>query len=403
MKLAELYSLSTGLKLGDQELVERFYPLPFERYVTLQGGSGMLAKNYPFYTDVVKLLRPALEAAEIKIVQLGGKDDHQVLGVHSLTGKTDIHQSSYILRNSLCHFGNDSWLSHRGGALNVPLVILFGPTTPQNHGPLRSNPKSVFIESHRFGRRAAFASQENPPTIALIPPEQVANAVLTILGLPTVTDQTICIGDAYNVSAVEMVPTAVINPQIQVPNSLIIRMDLAKDWPLAERALAENLQLRKCAVITDREINPQILAQFKPNLTGLRVIVDRVSAGWIKAIKRTGVPIAFVSHEKDERELRDLRMALYDACLFDHFVAPTKADLQKGVNTYLNKELDIAPIIPRLRFKTNKFLLADNQVYLSEAHWKAGKNTPSSDQNAGDVIDDPAFWIDIAHYHLYTT
>mgnify|MGYP006173706677 CR=1 FL=1 len=75
MKLLELYSLATGLRIGQQYLVETFYPLPFDRYVTIQGGSGMQSKNYPYYGEVLGLLLPALKVAGIHVVQLGGKDD----------------------------------------------------------------------------------------------------------------------------------------------------------------------------------------------------------------------------------------------------------------------------------------------------------------------------------------
>jgi hypothetical protein len=61
-----------------------------------------------------------------------------------------------------------------------------------NHSPYRFNPeKTSFIESHRWGKFPTFASQEGPSTIAVIPPEKVANEVLRILGIEhTFTHQT---------------------------------------------------------------------------------------------------------------------------------------------------------------------------------------------------------------------
>lgn len=415
MKLLKLYSLATGLSVGKQHLVETFYPLPFVRYVTIQGGSGMAGKNYPHYNEVISLLADPLKATGITLVQIGGKDDPALPGCHHLQGLTNLHQSNYVLARSLCHIGNDSWLSHRGGYLGVPLVVSFGPTSVTNHSPYQFNPMSVFIESHRFGRRPTFAAQEPQSTMAVIPPEQIANGVLRLLFPPSgstggqqqVTRQSLYFGEAYHQHVVELVPDSVVAPQIQINTPLVVRMDLvaANDpaaWTNAESMLAGNLQLRKCLVVTDRELNLNILAQLKPNVVALRVEVDRVSAEWIKAAKRLGISTAFFSSEADPVKLASLRLALYDVCLFDHFIAPTKTDFLRGAKAFLNRDLDMESISDRLLFKTNKPLLAGGKIYLTAAHWKAGQPTPSSDLNTAKVIDDPLLWQEIAHLYLFT-
>lgn len=405
MKLLELYSLATGLRIGQQYLVETFYPLPFDRYITVQGGSGMAAKNYPHYSEVLALLATHLTAAGISVVQLGGKDDPALPGCYHLQGQTNLHQSNYLLGRALCHIGNDSWLSHRGGKMAIPLVITFGPTSVANHSPYRCDcAKSVFIESHRFGRRPSFASQESPSTIALIPPEQIANAALSLLGLmPPVTRQSLFIGDAYHQRIIELVPNVVIAPQVQIPGALVVRMDHSDGIPDAVDKLLGNLQVRPCSIVTDREINLNLLAQAKPRIAGLRIEVGKVSIDWIKAVKRLGLPAGFFSSERDPDKLARLRLDLYDACLFDHFVPPTREDFLKGANVYMNRELDSGLRLDTLGFRTNRLTLSDGKVYLSLAHWKAGQHVPTSEQNWGTVIDDPLFWGEsLAHLYVHS-
>lgn len=414
MKLLELYSLATGLRIGKQSLNETFYPLGFDRYITVQAGSGMAAKNYPFYNEVLDLLAPSLKAVGIEVVQLGGKDDPPLQGCHHLQGQTTLHQSNYLLRHSLCHIGNDSWLSHRGGEVGVPLVISFGPTTPQNHGPYRfTEGKSVFIESHRFGRRATFASQEAPMTIAVIPPEQIANAALSLLGgqltgthpdqlytgLAQVSRRSLYIGEAYSHTIFELVPNVVVNPALAPGAPFIIRMDYLHD----EEKLAANLQLRKCVVVADREINLSILTQFKANLVQLRLDVTNLSAGWIKSVKRLGVPIQFFTNEADPAKVAALRLGLHGVCYLDQILPPTKDVFVKGAEVYLNKELDKDLKWDSVRFKTNKFLLSDDKVYLSKAHWQAGRPTPATSQNTDLIIDSPAFWEETPYHYYHLT
>jgi hypothetical protein len=69
-KLIEAYSRNTGLEIGKPFLMEKFYPLDAEKYITIQTGSGMAAKNYDFWQEVVVQIKPILEANKIKINSL---------------------------------------------------------------------------------------------------------------------------------------------------------------------------------------------------------------------------------------------------------------------------------------------------------------------------------------------
>lgn len=399
MKLLELYSLATGLKIGRQSLAESFYPLPVEKYLTLQASSGMAAKNYSHYGEVVNLLLPKLKELGISIVQLGGAEDQPVQGCIHLQGKTTLHQSNHILRNSKLHIGNDSWMSHRAGALKIPLVVCYGPTTVANHAPFEyDTARTILIESHRFGRKASYQAQEAPRTIDLIKPEEVANAALKLLGLPQTTQESIFIGAAYQQPIIELVPDSVVAPNVQIPGNLIVRMDYAHN----EKILAQNLSLRPCNVIASREIDLAILGQLRQNIAAMRLEIDKVSPGWIKEFKKLGIKTMYSCSERDPAKVATMRLEYFDACFFDQFQPPTVEDFKKDAEKYLNKQLDSALKLDTLSFKSNKFLLSDNKVFLSKAHWKSGKNTPTTSHNTGQVIDDEeGFWSESAHFYLF--
>lgn len=397
MKLLERYASQTGLRIGKQYLPESFYPLPFERYITIHASSGMQAKNYPHYNEVIGLLAPALKELGIAIVQLGGKDEPALRGAHHLQGVTSIQQSNYVLSRAILHVGNDSWLAHRAGELSVPLVAVYGSTTVANHSPYRVHPKSQLLESHRWGKQATFASQEMPQTIGLIAPEIVANAVLAILGAAAVTHCSLSFGDHYYDALVETVPDVVVGPQVQIGGPLVVRMD----YLFNEDVLLKNLQLRKCAVISNREIDVAKLAALKPHLSSMRVVIDQVSPAWIKAVKRLGVPLGFVSDKTDEAKVRQMRLDYSEACMFDPYVRSTKDDFLKAAASYLNLE-KVEPDMATLRFKTHKVLLAGEKAYLSKAHWLAGQPSDVQTANSAPIIDSPDFWADTAHHYYYT-
>jgi hypothetical protein len=422
MTLAETYSAAAGVPLAEPDMPDAFYPLdhPVDRAIlihafagaTVQQGGGLVAtfpaKIYDHFAEVIALLRPLTDAAGYRLYQIGAPNEPVLAGVESLVGKTTLHQCAYLVKNAALLIGNDSIWAHYRGAAGGAQCHIYGSTS-KPHQPFWRNPaKCVLIESHRGGKRPTYASVENPKTINWIPPEAIARAAVKLLGLPaTITRQSLYFGEAYHTQAIELVPNIVVNPQVQIPGALVIRMDYVDTTDsaavtLAENALLGNVQLRKCLIVTDRELNLNHLAQLKPNIAAIRVEVDKVGADWIKALKRLGMQTAFFSSERDPDALARRRLDLYDACLFDHYVPATKEDFLKGAKAYLNREPEAELVTPeRLRFSTQKFILSADKVYLSEAHWRAGRHTPGTAQNTDAIIDSPHFWADISHFALF--
>ncbi len=418
--LAETYALACGVPLDRPEIADTFFPLthPLEKTILLHAFAGATmtmnnrlvavapAKIYEHFHEVVALLKPVVEPQGYKIFQIGGPNEPPVAGIESLAGKTNLHQCAYLVKRCALLIGNDSMWAHVRGAEGGAQVHIYGSTS-KPHFPRWHGPHAAFIESHRGGAKPSYQFAENPKTINLIPPEQIVNAALSFLPfLPislsrpplSVSRQSLYIGETYHQPAIELVPDGIVAPTVQMPGPLVVRMDYLFD----EDKLLSNAQHRKCLVVTNREINPNLLVQLRSNLLSVRVEVDNVSPVWITQVRKLGVPLAFFCNEKDPEKLRQKRLAYYDACLFDHYVPPTRDDFLKSAGTYLNRAIDASAINEHLRFASNKFLLSDNKVYLSKAHWKAGRNVAGTHQNTGAVIDAPEFWEEQAHFYFFT-
>lgn len=413
--LAETYASEASVPLGKPEMVDVFYPLdhPLEKTILIHAFAGATinqngvlhaafpAKLFDYFNDVVAVLKPLAEAAGFKLVQIGGPGEPAIRGIECLVGKTTMHQCAYLVKGCALLIGNDSIWAHVRGAESKPQVHIYGSTSKPHFPHWRDPAKAVLIESHRRGQKPSYSAQEHPKTINWIRPEQIVNAAAGLLGFEPTTRQSLFFGDAYNQPVVEVVPDMVIQPNVQISTAPILRMDYAPDSEAATNAMVANLQLRKCLLVTNRELNLTLLQQLKPNIVGIRVEVDKLSGQWIKAVKRLGIQIGFFSTECDADKLRDLRLALYEVCQFDQFVPPTRDDLVKAAAIYLNKEVDSSIITDKLRFSTNKLLLSDGKLYLSKAHWLAKQATPSPDQNVGDVIDSPEFWEELHHHAIF--
>jgi hypothetical protein len=413
--LAETYAREIGVKLDKPSVYETFYPLdhPIEKSILIHSFGGKIvdtpqgkqiafpSKIYDYYNEVVAIIKPILEPLGYRFYQIGAPGEPLLPGVTHLVGRTSIPQCVYIVRRCALLIGNDSQWAHMRGAFGGSMVVSYGGTSTPHHPFWRDREKTILIESHRFGKKPSYQSMENPKTINLIPPEQIANAALSLLDQPQIGRNSLSVGVAYNQPIIELIPDVVMDPRIQTPVPPIIRMDLH----FSEENLGKNLQLRKCQIITNKEIDITLLARFKPNIAAIRMEIDKLSPDWIKKVKRLGVQCGVMAVEKDDTKVQQMRLDYYDALQptgFDRFVAPTLDDWKKDVEKYTQKPLDPAIKLETLSFKTNKFILSNGKVYLSKAHWQAGIAAASTDANTGTVIDSPAFWEEaVAHFYIF--
>ncbi len=406
-KLASTYARSTGLFLDKPNIKENFYPHPHERYITLQTGAKQQAKQYSYWQEIIAMLKPILDANKIAILLLGDKDDPVVNGVYDLRGKTSWLQSNYLIKRSLCHMGNDSFLVHCAGWNYRPIVALYGSTDEGPHGPFWSDvSNTILLTSHRMGGRPTFVMQEVPKTINFIRPETVANAVLRLLGI---TDQfahtTLSIGPFYSHTILELVPNTCPIASFCPELPITVRMDLAHN----EEILVQLLQTgRKVHLITKREINPQLLAQAKPLILSYsHEIVPGgeppvAYADAIKALFPTNH--AFYTRVTDDKVVADIRFTYFDHVTVSVQRDPSKDDLIDGILTYLNRantpenRLDISAQLAHSRFKTNHYILSDGRVFLSHAHAALNQPIDSLANNTESIIDDPALYKDANHF-----
>ncbi len=408
-KLASTYARSTGLLLASPDIKELFYPHPWERYITLQSGAKQQAKQYSWWQEVIAMIKPILDANKIAILHLGGKEDPQVNGVQDLRGKTTWLQSNYLIKRSLCHVGNDSFLVHCAGWNYRPICALYGSTDKGPHGPYWFDPsKTTLLSSHRMGGLPTFVMQEMPKTIDFIPPEQVANSVLRLLGIQDQFPHTTTyIGALYQHVVLELIPNVCPAPQFCPELAILVRMDML----FSEEVLVALLQTgRKVNIVTKRALNPQILAQFRAQILSYahEIVpgVDEPPIPYTDAV-RSMFPTnhVFFTRERDEKKVADLRFTYFDHVVINTQYDVTKEEYLTSALVYLNRpntpenRLDLSNQIAqnKVRFKTNKYILSSTSIFLSHAHVAANQPIGAMTDNVGQVIDDQLFWKDQQH------
>lgn len=330
----------------------------------------MPAKNYSLWAEVVDILFPILDEAGIKILILGDKDSPPLNKTISLAGQTTIHQSAYILNRALLHMGNDSILGHVSCANDINTVLLYGPTTVANHSPYHHNPdKSIFIESHRNGNKATFAREENPKTIDMIKPEEVAAAVCKLLNLPfNYPYKTFSIGSAVFGRILESGCTDVINTQsLNLPN-IIMRLDI--NYNLA--ILTQQLSVSKCSIVTDREIPQDILVAYRPNIVEVCYrITDKDSINFCKVLKNSKITYRLFTTLNDE-QLNAIKLDYLDYPVIN----------RQSWNKDILKDKDIKNIF----IKSAKITLVNGKIYQSHFHYLYDLPIPSFDTFPQPII-----------------
>ena len=212
MHLIEQYALSCGAKIGKPYIYEKFFPLPFDKYITFSPFSKP-SKNYSYWKDTLSMLIPVLRQLNIHIVQLGIKKEQAFEGCYNLCGKTNINQAAYLIKRSQLHLGTDTFSTHLASASKKKIVSLYSNSPIQNCGPFWSEKEDVvLLESDREGKKHSFSTKENPRTINTIAPEKIAHSVFKLLGVKAnVKNRTVKIGPKWNNEFLEVIPSSVTN------------------------------------------------------------------------------------------------------------------------------------------------------------------------------------------------
>jgi hypothetical protein len=396
MHLVETYALATGSKIGKPFIHKKFFPLPFDKYITVQNSSGMTGKCYDYFQQVLDLIYADLDAAGYKVVQIGEKDDRPIRGAHQTQGQTDINQTAHILDNSKLHLGNDSFAVHMCSAFDVPVVAMYSVASPDVAGPYWKSGKQICITPENW--RASYNPNEAPKRVNEIKVEQVIAAVGKLLDLKLNTLETISVGEQFLQTLIECEPDQVLSPESFATSMLNVRFDyvnLVKE--IHYKGLAQNLANRKCAIVTDKPLAVEYFAQYKKNLPMVIYDITKgVNIDFLNKLNNFGIPTrcVFKNYESTDETLRERKEQLIE--------------LPQIIETVELNKLDPKLLETKgLRYFSAKFFVANNKVYHGKSGYLANDpvegNVFSAEGKTMEGVDLDVFLKeDAAHAFLFT-
>lgn len=350
MRLIENYALNCGLKIDKPYIHPHYFPVSHDDYITLDLSHGTESSRYKHWQKVIDLISPFLNNLKIQIIQVGNPKDVSIPEAKRANNGASINQTAYLIKNSRLFIGNNNFSFECASASNVPTVCV------QDHGKYGKFSWSSFDK---------FIYPKNNEAIDTVPPEDVANQILDKLNInKKLNFKTVHIGFKYvdGQEFVESVPDQAVDLKSLSINSIIYRMDLLHN----EEKLLEQLEQGPISLVTDKEINLNLLARHKKNVIEAVYIVkdDNDNFNFCEKLKKLGIKLILVTSLMEEA--LNAKKLLYME-LGNIIPQIEEKDIKKIKKLKSEKDLF---------YRTSKFTLSKGNVFFSEKDWKLGSFSP---------------------------
>jgi hypothetical protein len=367
MHILEQYALNCGLKIDKPYIYEKYFPLPFEKYITFNPFGKFNSRKYSYWQEVINLIIPILNKENICIVQIGGQNETGYNNCTHLMGQTNFNQTAYIINNSLLHFGVDSFPVHLASYFDKKIVALYSNMYLSQSKPYWSSPENIeLIQADLKNKKPSYAAEEYPKIINNIKPEEIVSKILKLLHINhNFEHETIFIGSRYEHYILESTPPIILAPEVFPEVPLNIRFDYIDEIKENDYvSTLNNLNIRKCAIITDKPLEIEKLFQLKDKIINLfyDITFKDIDLNFVNKVKSLGMKVDFIfnkSKNKNELVLNNKKLELID--------------YQEIINIVENTDKPTEEIRESKFYKSKKILFANNNTYLSKAAYLENK------------------------------
>jgi hypothetical protein len=414
MHLLEKYSLNCGVspkKLGNPYIYTSYFPIDVEKYIVIHASSGMPAKNYSYYQDVVDFIFEKINKLGYEIIQIGGADDPVLSKCINYQGKTNMHQSAFILKGASLLIANDSFSTHMASSFGIPSVSLYSVIQPEVAGPYWNNGKQFTIMAPLNGKKPKYSAQDPEMVINKIKPEEIIKKIQ--LALPEIDFskeskvESLFFGKNYSKLVLEFVPDQLINIDKGKEIPLNIRFDYLKSDNITDENLHSaliNIASRKCSIVTSLpfDFKKIRIEEVKQNVSSFIFHIEKKYVSKIdesikfinEAIKIGLNPhVALIKDEFSDDEINELKYKFLDIRpinLLDQTSWSNSIDVETK-----NKITDLTI------FKSSRIIYSNGKNYLSKAAYLQDVSSDSFEQNLSLIKDKGSLGKELENCYIY--
>ena len=382
MHLIENYALTDGVKISQPQISTLFYPIEFENYITIHASSGMVSKNFDYYNDVIRLIKPYLNEHNIGVVQIGQEKEPEISNCTNLLGQTNIRQCAHVIRNSKLHLGNDSFACHMAGHFNVPLVALYGRAPSSTCYPYWGKKSQQILLEPTTKDKPSYCAKERVKRINSISTFKIAASVLDLLSIKHDLHNynQLYIGENYNSHTIDIVPNFKPNrnPELNAVKLINIRTDYDED--ISEFNYWASSKLYNLYI--NKEIDIKLIQSTSNKLQEIFVYIDNnFTTEYIQELFKLNKKIIFLA--KNNENLPELRIKFFDLDIIP-------LDNKKNY-------LDICDDICDNYFQSSLKLYSNSKVYSCKAYLDINQTL----QRKEKALDCDSFYEELIFFKLY--
>ncbi len=200
------------------------------------------------------------------------------------------------------------------------------------------------------------------------------------------TRKTLYIGKQYQFHNLDLVPDCVLSPESFKEIIPTIRMDINFD----ENYLGANLSQRLFFVLTDKPISIDLLKHLKHNIrTLIYEIKDGYSVEFVENLRKAGINYILFTLMKGS-ELANAKLDFFDYGIISEAEKKGKQTLEE--NPQITKDS---------MYRTNKFILSKNKIYMNRVRLEEDKAVEDFTQNYDTVTLSEEFFNYADHFYIF--
>ena len=384
MNLTEKMALDCGVKISQPYLDRYFLPIRNDNYIIIDTRCKNATGEYDYFNDVLDLIKPYLKQANIDIFQIA-TDKNIKLACDKCFITINKKQENYLISKARLLISNENYSLHIASVFNIKSIGLYSLFNPNNTRPVWNKNSQIVLESHRDGNLPSYGRlNESPKTINFISPYVIAKNILDSLGIANDLDrfELIHLGKSFNQKIVEIVPDFISDANFMKDRSINLRLDYVTN--LNSSVFNYWVSNRKVNIITDKDININMVAPYRNNILLMTVMLsENISEKFLKHCKTIGLKLKIFCDDKDKLEEYRFKFLNWDI----HQDFENEGALNKLINLSENS-----------KFISSKILISKGKQFSCKANYFANKHLDNREES---VILSKEFEQEIEFFKIY--
>ncbi len=384
MNLTEKMALDCGVKISKPYLDKYFLPIKNDNYIIIDTRSKNAAGEYDYFSDVLDLIKNYLKEAKIEVFQFA-TDKSPKLVCDKCYISINKKQENYLISKAKLLISNENYSLYTASVFNVKSIGLYSIYNSKNTRPVWNQESQIILESNREGNLPSYGTlKESPKTINFISPYVIAKNILDSLNIENDLHrfELVNLGKSFNQKIVEIVPDFISGEDFMKGRSINLRLDYLKNLNVS--VFNYWLANRKVNIITDKDININLVAPHKNNIILMTIMMsENISEKFLKNCKAAGLKLKIFCDNKEK--LNEYRFKFLDWEINKDFEE----------NSILN---NLSTISKNSKFISSKILISKGKQFSCKANYFANKHLDNAEEN---VILSQEFEQEIEFFKIY--